>query len=74
MSHAPYVGICECAASRKLRRQSGSSSYGIGPSTSQVMLSIADDDSGVTGVSGVNNVGNDRSMMFKVYRGHLLIN
>ena len=70
MSHAPYVGICECAASKRVRRLSGSSLSEIGPSVSQVMSSIA---SKVTGVSGVNSVGKDKSMIFKTYLGPFLI-
>ena len=56
--HAPYLGICECAASSKLRRLSGSSLSEISLSASQVMSPI-DVASDVTGVSGVNNVGED---------------
>ena len=51
MSHASYVGICECAVSSKLRRLSGSSLSEIVPSASQVMSSI-DVASNITGVSG----------------------
>ena len=36
-SNAPYVSVCEYAASRKLRRLSGLSSSGSGPSVSQVV-------------------------------------
>ena len=72
MSHAPYIGICECATSSKLRRLSGSSLSEIGPLASQVMSSI-DVASDVTGISGVNSVGEDNSMMFKTYRGPLPI-
>ena len=39
--YTPYVGICEYAASKIVRRLLGSSSSKIGPSVSQVMLSIA---------------------------------
>ena len=70
MSHAPYVGICEGAASKKVRRLSDSSSSEIGPSVSQVISSIAPM---LIGVSGINRVGGDKSMMFKTYRGPLAI-
>ena len=66
MSQAPYVGICECATSEKERRLSGSSSYEIGPSVSQMMSSIASE---VTGFSRVSSVGEDRSMVIKAYCG-----
>ena len=65
MSHAPYVGICKCAAFKRVRRLSDSSPSEIGLSVSEVISSIAYD---VTGVSGVNGVGEDKSMMFKTYR------
>ena len=70
MSHAPYVGICECVASKKVRRLSGSLSSEIRPSVSNVMSFIVSD---VTVVSGVNSVGEEKSMKFKTYRGPLLI-
>ena len=70
MSHAPYVGICECTASKRMHRLLGSSSSEIGPSVSQVMLSIASE---VTGISGVNSIGEDKSMIFKTYRGPMPI-
>ena len=70
MPHAPYVGICECAATKKVRRLSGSSSSKIGTSMSQVMSSIASE---VTGVSGINSIGEDKSMMFKTNRDPLPI-
>ena len=73
MPHAPYLGIYECAAMGKLRRLSGSSSSGIGPSTSQVMSSIGDGASDVSGVSRLSSVGEDKSRMFKTYRGSLPI-
>ena len=69
MSHAPYVGICECAACKKVFRLSGSSLSKIDPSVTQVMSSIASE---VIGVSGVNSIGEDKSMMIKTYRGTLL--
>ena len=68
MSHAPYVSVCECAASKKVLRLSGSSSSEIGPSVSQVMSSIVSE---MTGVSGVNSFGEDKWMMFKSYPGPL---
>ena len=71
MSHALYVGICECAASRRVHRKPGSPSSRIGPSVSQVISYIASD---VIGVDGVNSVGEDKSTMFKTYRGPLVIN
>ena len=70
MSHTPYVGICECAASKKVRLLPGSSSSEIGPSLSQVISSIASE---VTGVLGMNNVGEGKSMKLKTYRGPLPI-
>ena len=58
-------------ASSKLQRLSGSSSSGIGPLASLVMTSIGDGASEVTGISGVNSVGEDKLMMSKVYRAPL---
>ena len=72
-SHAPYMGICECAASGKLCRFSGSSSSDIRPSASQVVSSVGDGSSGLAGVSGLESVCEDRSMMFKTYSGPLPI-
>ena len=69
MYHAPYVSICECAASKKVRLLSESSSE-IGLSVSQVVLSIVSE---VTGVSGVNGVGEDKSITFKAYLAPLQI-
>ena len=57
--------------SSKLRRLSGSSSSGIGLSASQVILSIRDGVSDMTGVSGLNSVGEGKSKMFKAYRAPL---
>ena len=51
-----------------MHRLSGLSSSEIGPSVSQVMPSIVSE---VTGVSDVDSVGEDKSMMFKAYRGPL---
>ena len=56
--------IFECAASKRVRRFSGSSSSEIGPSVSQVILSSASE---ATGVSGINSVGLNKSIMFKTY-------
>ena len=70
MSLASYVGVCKCAASKKIRRLSGSLSFEIGPSVLQVMSYIASE---VTGVSGVNSIGEEKSMMFKAYRAPLPI-
>ena len=53
MSSGPYVGIYECAASKNVRRISGSSSSEIVYSVSQAVSSIVSE---VAGVSGVNNV------------------
>ena len=58
--------------SKKLHRLSGSSPSEIGLLASQLMSSI-DVTSYVTGGSGVNSVGEDKSMMFKAYRGPLPI-
>ena len=74
MSRAPNVRKCECVASDKFRRLSGSSSCGIGPSASQVMSSTGGGASDVTGVSGLKNFGEDKSTMFKTYFGSLPIN
>ena len=63
--HAPYLGICECAAPRKFRRFSGLSSSCIGLSASQVVLSFGDGAYDVAGVSGLNSLGEDKSMVFK---------
>ena len=54
----------ECTESGKLRRLSGSSLSGIGPSASQVVLFIGDGASDVIGLSGLNNVGEDKTTMF----------
>ena len=62
MSHAPYVGICECSTSKEVRRLSGSSSSKSGPSVSQVVSSIASE---VIGVLAINSVGRDKSIMLK---------
>ena len=64
MSHAPLLGIRECAASRKLRRLSDSSLSKIGPWASQMMSSI-DLVSDVTSVSSVHSVDEDKSKMFE---------
>ena len=63
-SHAPYVFICECAACGKLRRFSVSSSSVIGPSSSQFESSVCDGASDITGFSGLNSFGEDKSTMF----------
>ena len=68
MPHSPYVGICECTASKKVRRLSGSSSSGIDFSASQVVLSVEDSTTDVTGVSNFNSDGEDKSIMFTAYR------
>ena len=68
MSHTPYVGIFEYAASGKLRQLSKSSSSTTAPSSSQVISSIADDASDVTGVLRLNGVGKGKLAMFKTYR------
>ena len=52
---------------------SGSSSSEIGPSASQVISSIGDVASDMTDVSGLKSVGEDKSTMFKTYRGPLPI-
>ena len=62
MSHSPYVGIYECEANMKVCRQSGSSSSEIGPSIPQMMSFIAVE---VTGVSGVDTAGEDKSITLK---------
>lgn len=49
----------------KVASISGSSSSDIGPSALQVVLSVGDGASGVTGVSGLNTVGEDNLMMFE---------
>ena len=59
-SNVPYFDVCECTASGKLRRLSRSSSFDIDPSD-------------VTGVSGLKNVGNDKSTILKIYSGPLPI-
>ena len=65
--------MCKCAASDNFRRMSGLSSSGIFPLAAHVVSSIGDVASGVTGVSGLNSVGEDRTTMFKTYRGPLPI-
>ena len=70
MSHAPYMGIRECATSKKVHRLSDASSSEIGCSVSQVISFFASE---VTCVSGMTSVGKDKLMMFKTYRGSLLI-
>ena len=72
MSHAPYIGLCECPPLGKLRRLLGPSLFGINPSASQLMSSI-DVACDVTGVSGVNNADEDKPMMLKSYRDLLPI-
>ena len=49
-------------------RLSGSSSSETGPSVSQVMSSLASE---VSGFSGESSVGENKSIMFKTYRGPL---
>ena len=73
MSHAPYVSICECAAPKKVRRTSGSTAYDVGLSASQVVMSVGDSTSNVTGISSLNSVCEDKSLVFKTYRGPLPI-
>ena len=70
MSATPYIGISECAASKKLRRLSDSSSSKIGPSVLQVMLSFVSE---VTVVSVANSADMGKSIIFKSYRGPLLM-
>ena len=62
-SQPPHVSVYECVESGKLRRLSGSSSSGIGLSASQVVSSIGDVASDLTGVSGLNSIGEDSTMM-----------
>ena len=73
MSHAPSVRTCACEASSKLHRLSGSYSSGIGCSASQVVSSIGDCASNVTGVSDLIRVEENKSKMVKTYRGSLPI-
>ena len=61
MPHAPYIGTCKCATSGKLRLFSGMSSSGIGLLVSEVLSSIGDGASDVTGVSGLNCPCEDKS-------------
>ena len=63
--------VCECAASEKLSLLSGSSSSCICPSVSKIVSSIGDGVFGVTGVSGLNISGKDKTTMFKTYCGPL---
>ena len=73
MSHALYMSVCKYAASRKLHRSSSSSLSRIGISSSQIASSIGYGTSEVTDVSGLNSVGEDKSMMFNTYYGTLPI-
>ena len=72
MYHATYVGIRECAASNKLCRQGSLRSSGIDSSVSQAIPSIRDAPD-VTSGSGVNSVGEGKSMMFKACCGPIPI-
>ena len=72
-SNSPDESVCECASSGKMHRFSGSFSSGIGSSASQVMLLIRDRASHMTGVSGLNNVDKDKTMMLKTYSDPLPI-
>ena len=63
--HAPYVVMCDCAAYGRLHRLSGSSSSGNSPPVSQVVSSIGDGASDVTGVSCLKSVGQDNTIIFK---------
>ena len=67
------MGVCECAVSDELHQISLSYLSGIVPSESQVPSSISDDAYAVTAVSGLNSVGEDKTMMFKTYCGTLSI-
>ena len=72
--HIPrsLVSICEYVVSNTLRRLSGSSPSGIGPSASQE-LSLIDVSSDAAVVSGVNSFSEVELVMFKAYRGLLKI-
>ena len=67
ISRAAYVGVCEFAASGKLSQLSGSSSSGNIPLTSQIVSSICDGGSGLTVISSLSSIGEDKSIMFKTY-------
>ena len=69
MSHAPYVGICECAASSKMHTASLDKSG----SLTSLSLSISDSGGHGTKPSGLNCVGEDKSTMFLSYSGPLPI-
>ena len=58
---------------RRYVDESGSTSCGIGLSSSQVAVPVGDNTSNVTGISSFNSVGEDKSIMFKTYRGPLPI-
>ena len=66
--------MCECIASGKFLRLSVSYSSGFSHSGSQVESSIDDGASNVTGVSGSNKVGEEKSMIFKTFSGPLPFN
>ena len=61
---APYVGICECAVSSKTRRLSSLSLSEICTLVSQVISSV-NFAFELTGVSGVNTVGECKGKKFK---------
>ena len=67
------VSVCECAVAVKLRRLSGLRSSSTGPSASQVVSSIGNGVFHMTGVSGLNSFGEDKTMMLKTYRDPLPI-
>ena len=71
MSHTPYVGICEFAASRKLHAAATSLSSGSG-SPKSLVSSSNDLENGVQ-LSGFDCVGEDKSTMFLSYAGPLPI-
>ena len=73
ISHTPYVGVLECTTSGKLRQLSGLSSSDIIPSASQIVSLIGHGESEVTGASGFNSFGENKSTIFKTNRSTLAI-
>ena len=73
ISHAPYLGICKCAASKKVCRLSGSSSPSAGRVASRVVSCIGDSMPSLNCVLKINSVGEYKSMIFKAYRDPLPI-
>ena len=68
MSDALHVDMREHPASRKLCRLVSLLFSGIASSASRILSSIFDAESYVTGASGLNSVGEDKSIVLKTYR------